>query len=215
MKALCISDIHGKEGFLTAFRNLISERKFDLVLMLGDFVNQGADVKYFEKFLNLVEVADLPMFWVPGNNDIGDVYDKMSRSKYSVENKKVEYKGEKIVGMGGVPDLWGHNIFMPEIKPQEMKDSIFLSHIPPKKFVNFKKFDHDDIQKGVDLKDAPKIQISGHQHSYWGVGYIGKTKILKLPAGLNMMVALLDTESLKVEFINLIDYNKSNKVILR
>jgi len=215
MKALCISDIHGKEGFLAALKNLLQQEKFDLVLMLGDIVNNGKEVNYFEKFLNIIEDADLPMFWVPGNNDIGDVYEHMSRSKYSIENKKVEFGGENFVGMGGVPDLWGHNIYMPEVKPQEMRDSIFLSHIPPKKFVNFKRFDHQEIQKGVNLENVPKIQISGHQHSYWGVGYIGKTKILKLPAGLNMMAAALDTQSLKVEFIDLTDYNKSNKVILR
>jgi predicted phosphodiesterase len=215
MKALCISDIHAKQGFLVAFKNLLKEQKFDFLLMLGDIVNNGQETDYFESFLRIVESADLPMFWVPGNNDIGKVYDKMSHSRYSVENKKVDFGGEKIVGMGGVPDLWGHNIFMPEVKPEEMKGSIFLSHIPAKKFVNFKKFDHNNLPKNTDFKNAPKIQISGHQHSYWGVGYIGKTKILKLPAGLNMMVTSLDTDNLKIEFINLTDYNKSNKVILR
>jgi Icc-related predicted phosphoesterase len=214
MKALCISDIHAKEGFLVALENLLNDKKFNLVLMLGDIVNNGKEINYFEKYLQIIEDADLPMFWVPGNNDIGDVYERMNRSKYSVENKKVEFGGESFIGMGGVPDLWGHNIFMPEVKPQEMKNATFLSHIPPKKFVNLKKFDHQEIQKGVDLENAPKIQISGHQHSYWGVGYIGKTKILKLPAGLNMMVAVLDTQSLKVEFIHLENYFK-NKIVLR
>lgn len=215
MKVLCLSDIHGKEGFLIALKNLIAKRKFNAVFMLGDIVNNGQDIEYFHRFIRIIENADLPMFWVPGNNDIGDVYDEMSRSKYSVEDKVVEAEGEKIVGMGGVPDLWGHNIYLPDVKPADMKDAIFLSHIPPKKFVNFKKFDHDEVQKGVDLENAPKIQISGHQHSYWGVGYIGKTKVLKLPAGVNMMATILDTKSLKIEFIDLSDYNKSNKVILR
>lgn len=215
MKVLCLSDIHGKENFLISLKNFLSSRKFAGVLMLGDIVNNGRDMEYFHRFVRIIESFQLPMFWVPGNNDVGGVYEEMSQSKYSVENKKVEFEGEKIIGMGGVPDLWGHNIYMPDVEPGEMKDAIFLSHIPVKKFVNFKRFDHQDYQKGVKLLDSPKIQISGHQHSYWGVGYIGKTKILKLPAGVNMMATILDTKSLKIEFINLSDYNKSNKVILR
>lgn len=215
MKILCVSDIHGKENFLISIKNLISKNDFSAIFMLGDIVNNGRDIEYFHRFLRIIEKYDLPMFWVPGNNDVGQVYEEMSRSKYSVEDKKVEFKGEKIIGMGGVPDLWGHNIYMPNIKPQEMKNAIFLSHIPPKKFVNFKKFDHQNFQKGIELPNSPKIQISGHQHSYWGVGYIGKTKILKLPAGINMMATIFDTKSLKVEFLDLSDFNKSNKVILR
>jgi hypothetical protein len=126
-----------------------------------------------------------------------------------------KYDDEKIIGMGGVPDLWGHGIFYPKVKSEEMKDSIFLSHIPAKNFKNLHKFDHNEYDKSVEIKNAPKIQISGHQHSYWGVGYIGRTKILKLPAGLNLMAANLDTKTLKVEFIKLTNYNKVNKVILR
>lgn len=215
MRALCISDTHEKNGFLIALENLLRKEKFDFVIMTGDIVNNGRNMGYFNQFIEIIENSKLPMFWVPGNNDIGAVYQAMSKSDYSVENKKVEFLGEKIIGMGGVPDLWGHNIYYPKVKEKDLKGSIFLSHIPPKKFVNFRKFDHFEQEKGVNLKNAPKIQISGHQHNYWGVAYIGKTKILMLPAGLNMMVAILDTKTLKVEFLHLNDYNKSNKIILR
>jgi hypothetical protein len=139
----------------------------------------------------------------------------MRKRSYSLEGKLVKFNGEKIIGMDGVPDLWGHGISYPKVSETDLSDAIFLSHIPAKNFKNYHKFDHDEIDQTIVLKNAPKIQISGHQHSYWGVAYIGKTKILKLPAGLDLMAAMLDTETLKVKFIDLSDYNKLKKVILR
>lgn len=215
MKAVCISDAHAKNGFLESFEIFLTEEKPELILFTGDIVNQGHEVEYLRKFDQIIERSEIPLFWVPGNNDIGPVYELMRKRRYSVEDRCVEFEGETIIGMGGVPDLWGHNIYYPKVKESAIKDSIFLSHIPPKNFVNFKKHDHNEFDKNIELKNAPKIQISGHQHSYWGIGYIGKTKILKLPPALNMMAAVLDTKSLKVQFVNITDHNKKNKVILR
>ncbi len=215
MKALCFSDLHAKIDFLTALENILASKNFDLILFPGDLLNAGREMEYAERFLAIIEKAGVPIFWVPGNNDVGEAYKLLQAGLTSVENKKVKFGSEKIVGMGGVPDLWGHGIFLPEIPQKDVENSIFLSHIPPKTFQNYRKFDHSEIDGSVELKSAPKIQISGHQHRYWGVAYIGKTKILKLPAGLLMMAATLDTQSSKVEFINLSDYNKLNKIILR
>jgi len=215
MKALCISDVHAKVGFLEVFRNYLISEKPDLILFTGDIVNQGQETDYLAKFDKIISESEIPIFWVPGNNDIGPVYELMRKRKYSVEGKMKEFGTEKIVGMNGVPDLWGHGISYPKVKELDMAESILLSHIPPKNFKNLNKFDHKEIDKSVELKNAPKIQICGHQHSYWGVGYIGKTKILKLPAGLSLMAAKLDTKTLKVEFIDLSNYNKLGKVILR
>ncbi|MEI8061396.1 MAG: metallophosphoesterase [Candidatus Berkelbacteria bacterium] len=215
MKALCISDVHAKIGFLEVFRNFLIAEKPDLILFTGDIVNGGHETDYLEKFDKIIKELEVPLFWVPGNNDIGPVYELMRKRKYSVEGKMLEYEDEKIIGMNGVPDLWGHGISYPKVKDKDLLNSIFLSHIPPKNFKNFQRHDHNSFDKTVELKNAPKIQICGHQHSYWGVGYIGKTKILKLPAGLSLMAAVLDTKSLKVEFIDLSNYNKLNKIVLR
>lgn len=215
MKALCFSDLHAKIAFLPALENILATKNFDLILFPGDLLNAGREMEYAEKFIEIIQRSGLPVFWVPGNNDVGEAYSLLQAGLTSVENKKVKFGEEKIVGMGGVPDLWGHGIFPPEVSDKDIENSIFLSHIPVKNFVNYRKFDHTEVDKSVELKNRPKIQICGHQHRYWGVAYIGKTKILKLPAGLLMMAAILDTKTLKVEFINLSDYNKLDKVILR
>jgi len=221
MRALCIADIHEKSQFLTALENFLSKEKFDLVFTLGDIVNFGRNMEYFNQFIKIIENSKLPMFWVPGNNDVGDVYKVMSKSRYSVENKLKKFKdlpadasrpamqaGEKIVGMGGVPDLYGHNIYYPEVAAEDFAGCIFLSHIPPRKVKDLKKFDHGTVDRSIKVKNAPKIQISGHLHHLWGVGYIGQTKILNLPAGLDMMVATLDTETLAIKFIDMKKYDR-------
>jgi len=214
MKALCFADVHAKISFLPALENILAANNFDLILFPGDLVNVGREMEYAERFIKIIQKSGVPTFWVPGNNDVGEAYHLLQAGLTSVENKKIKFADLKIVGMGGVPDLWGHNIFPPKVSDADIENSIFLSHIPPKNFKNFRKFDHSEIDDGVELKNAPRIQICGHQHHYWGVSYIGKTKILKLPAGLLMMAANLDTGSLKVEFIDLSNYDKV-KVILR
>ena len=111
MKAVCISDAHAKNGFLESFEIFLTEEKPELILFTGDIVNQGHEVEYLRKFDQIIGRSEIPLFWVPGNNDIGPVYELMRKRKYSVEDRCVKFEEESIIGMGGVPDLWGHNIY--------------------------------------------------------------------------------------------------------
>ncbi|MCX6810303.1 MAG: metallophosphoesterase [Candidatus Berkelbacteria bacterium] len=209
MKALCIADLHDKVKFVLALDVLLKEKKFDLILCTGDITSGGHSMEYVLKFLDVIHSHKIPTFWVPGNNDVGEAFGTLQENLTSVENNFVEFQGEKIVGMGGIPDLYGHNIFPPKVSAKEIEDSIFLSHIPPKKIENLKKFDWQP-EKFAELKlsAAPKIQISGHIHHNWGVAWIGRTKVLKMPAGLDMMAASLDTKTLEVDFIEMKKYDR-------
>lgn len=209
MKALCISDLHDSQKFVFALNVLLSEEKFDLIFCLGDIASGGHSLEYTMKFLDVIHFHKIPTFWVPGNNDVGESFGVLQENLTSVENNFVKFRGEKIVGMGGIPDLYGHNIFPPEVPPATISDSIFLSHIPPKKIENLKKFDwKPEKMPEKKLSAAPKIQISGHIHNNWGVAWIFETKILKLPAGVNMMATILDTESLEIDFLEMKKYDR-------
>ncbi len=211
---LCAGDITNNGEEIEYCQKFISiANKLPFFFVPGNN-EQGEIYHLFDDFSvegKLREFKGLPADASPVRNDVATSGGRpaMPAGMPSAKPMAAWQAGEKIIGMGGVPDLWGHNIYPPKISDEEMSDSIFLSHMPAKNIENIKKFDWTS-EKTSDLKlsAAPKIQISGHEHHFWGVGFIGKTKILKLPAGLNMMAAELDTENLKVKFIDMRKYDK-------
>lgn len=50
------------------------------------------------------------------------------------------------------------------------------------------------------FKDSPLVHISGHIHNSWGVGYLGQTKVVKLASFFFGHYAIMDLDTLKVEF---------------
>jgi len=56
------------------------------------------------------------------------------------------------------------------------------------------------LAKGRRFSDAPKLHICGHQHSRWGVGYLGSTKVVNPSALVDGRYAIIDMETLTVNF---------------
>lgn len=50
------------------------------------------------------------------------------------------------------------------------------------------------------LSDSPLVHICGHIHHQWGVSYLGSTKVIKLGAAELGHYAILDVNTLKVDF---------------
>lgn len=50
------------------------------------------------------------------------------------------------------------------------------------------------------LSDAPLVHICGHLHHRWGISYLGTTKVVQLAALELGYYAIMDLETLKVEF---------------
>jgi len=63
------------------------------------------------------------------------------------------------------------------------------------------KIKNSDLSDNRRFSDSPKVHICGHIHHQWGVAYLGSTKIVKLASAEHGHVAIIDTESLDVEFI--------------
>jgi len=129
----------------------------------------------------------------------------------------------RFTGVGGSPASWagqyqGENM----IDKKMIAGSIFISHVPPPGILNWQKFDvtsptsvchsresgnldhrvkpEDDRPRGRRFTDSPEVHICGHIHHQWGVAYLGQTKVIKLAAIERGYYAILDLESLKVEF---------------
>lgn len=52
----------------------------------------------------------------------------------------------------------------------------------------------------LKLSDAPLVHICGHIHHTWGIGYLGSTKVVKLAASYLGYYAIMDLETLHVDF---------------
>jgi len=205
MNALLFSDLHSSKKALKKVFELVFDEKNQISAMLfaGDFVDMGEPLEYQEEFIHYHTSNPLPLFWVPGNNDFGRSYKLMQNYLPSVEGRVEQFNGFNITGVGGSPASWaGEYQGEKNIARDKIKDSIFISHEPPPNLYDLKKFDHSPAPS-KKFPDAPKVHICGHIHSQWGIGYIGQTKVVKLAASYLGFAAIMNLETLTVEFIEL------------
>jgi len=134
----------------------------------------------------------------------------------------------KFSGVGGSPASWaGQYAGEKMIDKKDITGSIFVSHTPPPGLLVMNKYDWPNpnieyrnskqIQNsnkknskqvsdfgfrasGLRLSDSPIVHICGHQHSRWGVGYLGTTKVIN-PGPLEWgRYAIVNLENLEVKF---------------
>ncbi len=203
MKAFLFSDLHANNKALDNVVNYINKNGIDLIIFAGDFVNMGEPVWYAEKAIKKFKDLQIPFCWVPGNNDFGRSYHKIQSTIKSVEGRVVKIGNETITGVGGSPASWAGQYQGENIKKQiKIGGTYFISHVPPPGIHNWSKKDsHSPIGPKKKLFDSPKVHICGHIHHQWGTAYLGSTKVVKLASSEHGHAAIIDTESLEVEFI--------------
>lgn len=106
----------------------------------------------------------------------------------------------RLTGVGGSPASWaGQYAGETMIDRKSIAGSIFISHVPPPGIMVMNKYDCE-MPTDKKLSDAPLIHICGHQHSRWGCGYLGRTKVIN-PGPLEWgRYVIINLENLKVEF---------------
>lgn len=219
IKAFVFSDLHASYKYLSFLREYLLEKKdIDFIVFAGDAVNMGEPVAFADKLVELIKETSFPFFWVPGNNDFGRAYHHINAVFKSLESRVVEYRGMCFTGVGGSPESWAGQYAGESIIDRKLiGGSIFVSHVPPPGALNFCKHDisplllnekKENIKSGVKnyelsakrFADAPRLHICGHNHSRWGCAYLGQTKIIN-PGSLGVgQYAILDAETLAVEF---------------
>ncbi|MFA7244117.1 MAG: metallophosphoesterase [Patescibacteria group bacterium] len=199
--AFLFSDLHASNKGLEKIKQAVLGEKADLLLFTGDIVNMGEPIWYAEKFIKMIDELEIPLFWVPGNNDFGRAYYKVSAKYKTLEGKIVEMFGRTFTGVGGSPASWsGQYEGERSVDKKAIAGSIFLSHVPPPGIINLSKFDDPRMMPERKFSDAPLVHICGHVHWKWGVGYLGQTKVIKLASSETGHYAILNLENLKVEF---------------
>ncbi len=207
MKVFLFSDLHVNYKQLNnLLKFLVGNKEIDFVICAGDIVNMGEPVGFMETFIEVIGKIDKRFFWVPGNNDFGRAYYKLSSKYPSLEGRVAELTTTgsrpptKLTGVGGSPASWaGQYAGEKLIDKKLIGGSIFISHVPPPGVHNYR---HEDCNSPTakKLADSPLIHICGHVHHQWGCAYLGSTKIIKLAAFEYGQYAILDLENLSVEF---------------
>jgi Icc-related predicted phosphoesterase len=197
---------------------LVSAKSLDLIIFAGDIVNGGEPVAFADKFVAILQEIDLPFFWVPGNNDFGRSYHHVNAVFKSLEGQVVMLSSPpklggvrggtknsnetiRLTGVGGSPESWaGQYAGESMIDKKLIGDSIFVSHVPPPGALTMCKYDIGAPPYARKFSDSPRLHICGHNHYRWGSAYLGQTKILN-PGSLALgRYAILDTETLAIEF---------------
>lgn len=205
-KAFLFSDLHASKRALDSMYELVIREECSLILFAGDIANMGEPLSFAEDFLKTIEKIGLPFLWIPGNNDFGRSYELVSSKYPTLEGRVVKLFDRTFTGVGGSPESWaGHYAGKSPVDSKSVAGSIFITHAPPPVAINLEKFDREKGQKderstSKKLSDSPLVHICGHVHSRWGVGYLGETKIIKLAPFFFGHYAIMDLETLYVEF---------------
>jgi len=199
--ALVFSDLHTRHKHLT---NLVDcakrSGKYSVLIFAGDALNMGEPVGFINDFTKAVENTGLPLMWVPGNNDFGHGYHRLNARFRSLEGRVVDFGGHRYTGVGGSPASWsGQYAGEKMVDKKSIAGSIFVSHMPPPGILVMQKSDCQS-PTGKKLSDAPLLHICGHNHSRWGCGYLGTTKVVNPGSLADGRYAELDLDSLRIKF---------------
>ncbi len=202
MKAFLFSDLHANYRELDNIGKYLNNNKeIGLIIFAGDLINMGEPVGFVQKFIEVVKNTKLNFLWVPGNNDFGRGYYKLDNVFKTLEGKVVNFGGRNFTGVGGSPASWsGQYAGESMIDRKSIAGSIFISHVPPPGVHNYQRNDCQSPTSNKKFSDSPIIHICGHVHSQWGCTYLGETKIIKLAPADRGFYAILNLESLAVEF---------------
>ncbi|MEM4662773.1 MAG: metallophosphoesterase family protein [Candidatus Diapherotrites archaeon] len=181
MRILAISDIHQKIDNLKAILSKVKNESLDLILVAGDITNygdRGDAAKCFE-LLDFTRVMA-----VPGNLDSNAVLSFLEEKGFSLHNKKITFNDFEFCGFGGgLIGKTGEILFSEleiekKLKQLVSKDSIFLTHLPPKDTpIDLAEDEHigSAAVKKMIIERGPLLHICGHAHDSAGKIKIGKT----------------------------------------
>jgi len=182
-RILLLADLHQQNYVLKNLDNFLFKNKFSGIILAGDLTNRNySSLDYAKKFEAVIKKNKLTLFYIPGNNDHEDVIDYFEHNNYSVHLKGKHFGGFKIIGIGGVDD-----VYMP--LGFSSSNSILVTHMPP-------------ILSNKNFKDAPPIHIFGHTHFWEYSRKQGSTSLIQLKAAIYNRAAILELPILKVQFIN-------------
>jgi len=174
LELLVCSDLHGSENALDVIAKAASDKRYDAVVVCGDFTTFGT-TDYTEAFLKRLGTR---VVGVPGNCDIPDTVAVLEAANASVHNTVVEVEGHRFFGFGGglptnsgMPFEVEEDIMERSLRAVAVEEGIMVTHTPAYGMNDTLRSGHHGGSKGV-LRVAqefkPVLALSGHVHESQG-----------------------------------------------
>ncbi|MBP8976690.1 MAG: metallophosphoesterase family protein [Bacteroidetes bacterium] len=213
MNILAISDIHNAENQLSKILN--STRKYDCVLVAGDFTTHGSidDVK---RELSKIQKIAPKIYAVAGNMDSCTIDSWLVQEGYGLHGKGVYISDFGICGVSAAPisilrtpyeldeDILFDTLQSGWKMIQDLPLKVVLAHTPP--FGTKVDKTRTGIHVGSKTlrsfieKNKPDLYICGHIHEARGIETIGKTTVVNCGAVADGFFSLIEIgKTIKVE----------------
>lgn len=211
LRLLAVSDAHNSPQALELLHFMLKQHLPDCLLVVGDLTNDGP-LSYGQELVGVARAQGVPVFAEGGNMDPAGVHDWLEAQGISMHARAIEFKGYKIVGVGGSnPTPFNTPV---EYSEEQLADlagnlvdgrTVFAPHAPPFNTCA------DRIESGAHVgskaireiieREQPVACLCGHIHEAKGEEFIGKTKLIKLQPLMWGKAVLLELPSLRTKFI--------------
>ncbi len=209
MRLLVFSDLHQEGAALEKLRELAMNEEFDYVLSCGD---NSPNISFLEGIID-----SFPRFFlIPGNWEGEKANDFISKSRNSVNEKRVELEENlNLVGFGysnvtpfrTYGELSEKEIYERMGRLRIDNNSILLLHCPPKGYFDAVRGGNAGSSSVLKIirERKPLAAFFGHIHETEGVDKIGESTLVKVPAanGMQACVAEIKNKRTSVSFIGL------------
>lgn len=181
----------------------INNLKPDFVVITGDFVHNSGSLAQIEEFKRITAKIDpkIPVYFTPGNHDIGQTPDEESLRKYQEnygsDKFSFTHKGSSFIGFNSgfikarltEPEQQQYNWLVKKLTESEAAQHIILfCHYPffiktTDEPTSYSNIDLDCREKYLDLFNNSNVEavFSGHYHNNNLASY-GKTQLVTTSA---------------------------------
>jgi Icc-related predicted phosphoesterase len=209
MRALVVCDIHEEDEAVIRLRGRMEKERFDHLLVCGDL---SRNVSFAEDFL-----AEFPdAFVIPGNWDSKAAGEVLAKAKNYAHERRIELgEGLNIVGFGysnispfhTFGELPEDEIYRRMSALDADHNTLLMLHCPPKGYFDEVRGGHagsEAILRAVKEK-KPLAAFFGHIHDHGGTGALGRTTLIKVPAGNSMRGCAIEIRDgkIKADFVML------------
>ena len=175
MRILLATDLHGSAHAANSIEQKVEELSPDLFVACGDITHFG-DSSFDLNFLREIPVKT---FAVLGNCDPPELVERLEEMGVNIHGKKVEFGGQKFVGLGGSNPTPFDTLFeIPEeeiariLEPLMEPGVILVSHPPPFGFLDSTwQGEHVGSHALLDIVNRfqPRLVLTGHIHESRGI----------------------------------------------